>query len=55
MIDTSYLQLNESKCPVCGSFGYECDDFLKCPLCDTKFTEFAILELGHKRFSLGNN
>ena len=55
MIDTAYFQPTDTKCPVCGSFGTIEDEFMACPLCETKFTEYAVLELGHKKFAVGNN
>ena len=55
MIDTAYFQPIEQKCPVCGSFGCKHEEFIKCPLCETKFTEYAILEMGMKKFAIGNN
>ncbi len=55
MIDTAYFQPIDKKCPICGSFGNQQKNVLKCPLCETEFTEYIILELGHKKFAIGNN
>ena len=54
MIDTAYYRHKEKNCPNCGTVVDFQKDYTKCPLCETIFTKYMILE-GGKQMDMENN
>ena len=46
MDSTAFFRAESGKCPRCGNFGVEQDEFQRCPSCSTMFNEYVVLETG---------
>ncbi|MCK5698437.1 MAG: hypothetical protein KAH93_01180 [Candidatus Aenigmarchaeota archaeon] len=59
MTSIAFLHMGKDHCPRCGTIGDKKKEsqieYLKCPFCDTEYTNEIILKLGEKEFTLDNN
>lgn len=53
MVGTAYFRPGKGKCPVCGNYGEENEETEKdekiCPVCNTRFNKYIILQGGQKQ------
>lgn len=43
---TSFYRAAKDKCPNCGDFGVQEDEYRRCPACETCFNEYMVIEEG---------
>lgn len=59
MAAITFLHMGKDHCPRCGTIGDKFEEekiqYLKCPCCDTEYTNEMILKIGDKEFTLENN
>lgn len=55
----TFIHMGKDHCPLCGTIGNKKKEskieYMKCPFCDTEYTNEIILKLGEKEFTLENN
>lgn len=54
MVETSFYTPGKGKCPNCGSFGNEHEDYIECPSCETRFNEYIVLSEGQNANTRNN-
>lgn len=53
-VGTAFFRSHTEKCPNCGDFARQEDEYQRCPACHTVFTEYLVLQEGQP-LDLENN